>query len=420
MSPHDATRRDPAALTRRISRQMLPLALACGLLIALGVPAAWGLMGWQRLRAQAQTQARVVAAAIARDALRDHDVWIYRLTKTVPDALAHDPDAPDTTVRVFECSGAPLLAPDAPAARLVARARAPVRWPSGALLATVEVSRPFAPLRVADLGLITLAIALGALLGALVYLLPVRVARRQAAWLASEEQARADAEVALQRANASLRERVDAATSALRALSARHVAVQDRERARLARELHDGVGQLLSAIRLELTRPEHAVQALELCDHAMIELRRALQDLRPLALDSGTLVEALRDCAERFELRTGVATSFRHEGDATCEEALAASLLRVCQEALHNIGRHARADEVGITLRVSQDQVTLIVRDDGIGFDPATTTRGLGLDSMTARAILLGGTFQLDSAPEQGTRLTLTLPRQPPHHGPQY
>jgi signal transduction histidine kinase len=117
-------------------------------------------------------------------------------------------------------------------------------------------------------------------------------------------------------------------------------------------------------------------------------------------------------------VRTGIAASFRLEGAGEPDADAATCLLRVLQEALVNVTRHAQATEVGVTLVLGPGAVELEVSDDGRGFDPAAPAAGSGLRGVRERCALLGGEVRLESAPGDGTRLRVRLPRAPAPPGP--
>ena len=211
----------------------------------------------------------------------------------------------------------------------------------------------------------------------------------------------------------------------LQALSARLLQVEETERGRVARELHDGVGQLLTAVKLRLaslnpssgdyaSRRSECVAAI---DEALEQVRRMARDLRPSQLDDLGLVAALRSHLDRQASSAGFRPNFTHEGvlpgltpevETTC--------FRIAQEALTNIARHAQASEVWVTLAGTDSELRLEVRDNGRGFDVAAARSGaaagrsMGLLSMEERATLAGGRLKLDSALGRHTRLSLALP----------
>ncbi len=240
--------------------------------------------------------------------------------------------------------------------------------------------------------------------------------------LLQEEITRLRAAEAMERqANTDLGKWMASAVQELRALSERVVQIQETERGRLARDLHDSVGQALTALQLDLELlrrelPAPAAQELldrahTACGDAMSDLRRVVYDLRPPELVEGAEVAGvLGSYAERFELRTGVPTSFRATGGAIRSTEIATCLLRVLQEALTNVSRHAAATEVGILLQVRPREVVLEVHDDGQGFEPAAPRTGTGLRGIQERCAFLGGTVSLQSRPTEGTRISIHLP----------
>ena len=147
-------------------------------------------------------------------------------------------------------------------------------------------------------------------------------------------------------------------------------------------------------------------RSLQLCGRTMVELKRVVQDLLPVELETMTLREALRGRAEQFEGDTGIAVSFRHVGGEVSDPRLATALLRVFQEAMSNVLKHSGAMEVGVVLTVDSDKVTLVVFDDGCGFDQTAATTGTGLAGMKERLALLGGHLEVISSPQTGTRVT--------------
>ncbi len=196
------------------------------------------------------------------------------------------------------------------------------------------------------------------------------------------------------------------------------------ERARLARELHDSVAQALYGItlgaktaRATLDRdPERTRQSLEytirLAEGGVSEMKALLFSLRPDALEEGGLIAALTQHAHALEARHGLTVHAELPEEPQLSPDAQAAAYRVAQEALHNIVKHARAHAVWLSVTQDAAHVTLRVRDDGRGFDVTAQGRGtLGQRSMRERAAGAGGTLDVLSAPGQGTRVTLTLPR---------
>jgi two-component system sensor histidine kinase UhpB len=196
------------------------------------------------------------------------------------------------------------------------------------------------------------------------------------------------------------RERRDSARRAL--------AAQEAERARIARELHDEIGQSLTAAMLQIDRGE-AAEAREAVRTSLEEVREIARRMRPEALDDLGLASALAALTLEVSHRTGLLVERRIEPGLprlTPEEELV--VYRVAQEALTNVARHAEARHAWLTLGRRAAGVQLEIRDDGRGFDPAEAA-GAGLRGMRERALLVGGMLEIDSG-TQGSVVRLTLP----------
>lgn len=218
----------------------------------------------------------------------------------------------------------------------------------------------------------------------------------------------------------------------LRVLSNRMVELHEEGRLALSRELHDRVGQNLSALNINLSivlgqLPEatRCLVGARLKDsQGLVEatvdvITDVMADLRPPLLDDYGLLPALKAIAEQFSRRTGIAVGVR--GPAHLEglpKQMEISLCRIAQEALTNLAKYAHAENVKIEIALPPDQITLTISDDGIGFDPSTQPQhsgrtGWGMLTMRERAVALGGTLAIDSEPGLGTRVTVTLTRKP-------
>jgi two-component system, NarL family, sensor histidine kinase UhpB len=197
------------------------------------------------------------------------------------------------------------------------------------------------------------------------------------------------------------------------------LSVQEAERHRVARELHDEVGQTLTAMLLQVEGlapeiPEHLREELEeLRETARTgaeEVRRIAQRLRPEALDELGLPSALLALSGGFTDQTGVATD-RHVGRdlrLTPEEELV--VYRVAQEALTNIARHAEARHAELSLARDDGAVVLRVCDDGRGATPDELRSSYGVRGMRERAMLIGAALRIDSTPGGGTEVILRIP----------
>ncbi|WP_371665681.1 sensor histidine kinase [Streptomyces sp. NBC_01241] len=211
-------------------------------------------------------------------------------------------------------------------------------------------------------------------------------------------------------------------------LQAREAGVAD-ERRRLAAEIHDTLAQGLTGIIAQLqvvtsiadTDPalarQHLDRAVALARHSLNEARRSVHDLVPVALEHDDLVGALKKTVTGWGERHGVRAEFTVTGTAEpVHDEIAATLLRIAEEALANAGRHAGAARVGITLSFMDDELALDVRDDGRGFDPAALgprrrgAGGFGLGGMRARAERIAGTVEVETEPGHGTAVCARVP----------
>lgn len=218
----------------------------------------------------------------------------------------------------------------------------------------------------------------------------------------------------------------------LQVLSRRVVEVQEEERRHLARELHDEIGQSLTAIAISLQTIKRSGgpalrTPLEECtaivDHAIQQVRHLSLDLRPSLLDDLGLVAALRSHLDHQARRVGYQAHFAaDQGDIRpdLDPAIAIAAFRIAQEALTNVARHAHARRVRMSVRLRRRDgaLRLVVCDDGVGFDLEATHRregrgeGIGLLGMRERAALLGGRVDIRSSPGRGTVVRLTVPME--------
>jgi NarL family two-component system sensor histidine kinase YdfH len=199
-----------------------------------------------------------------------------------------------------------------------------------------------------------------------------------------------------------------------------------RERERMARELHDTLAQGLAGLILQLEAADghleggNPIRAQEVVQQAMQrarttlqEARRAIQSLRPAALEQGNLMDAIRREIQQFAADTGVRTTLAVGADAPdVSPAMAQDILRIVQESLSNVARHAQASHVRVRLAENRHGLVVVVQDDGVGFDPA---EGLerpgcyGVAGMRERARRLGGALRVESAPGEGTSVILSV-----------
>jgi signal transduction histidine kinase len=197
------------------------------------------------------------------------------------------------------------------------------------------------------------------------------------------------------------------------------MAGQEKERAAIARELHDELGQVLTALRMDAVwiskrlqskDPSAAGRARDMCrliDKNIEDVRGMAIRLRPGVLDDLGLVDALEWFTSDFEKRTNIACVFEHSRMPAIGEAIATAAYRIAQEALTNVARHAQATRADVALITRDRQLQLTVADDGRGFDTGRLSEfeGLGVAGMQERANLLGGKLEVRAAPGEGTRI---------------
>ncbi len=194
---------------------------------------------------------------------------------------------------------------------------------------------------------------------------------------------------------------------ALAKLSAKLLTAQEEERRRIARKIHDEVGQILAAARWALAAGEKE-EAEKLLAQGIEALRNLARELRPPLLDEAGLGPALRKLLANFSA-SGIQAEAEIE-EARYPELVETVAFRVIQEALENVRRHAQAKHVRVRVEEENGWLFGEVRDDGRGFDPAKTTPGLGLSGMREWVELLGGTLSIESGPGRGTRVLFRLP----------
>lgn len=195
------------------------------------------------------------------------------------------------------------------------------------------------------------------------------------------------------------------------------------ERQRMAREIHDTLAQGLTGIitqleaaqqsRHDTERERRIGHAKQLARDSLAEARRSVQALRPRALDNSKRPDALAGEVARWSATSGVAAQTRTTGEPRAlHPEIEVTLLRVAQEALANVAKHACASRAGVTLSYMEDVVTLDVRDDGAGFGspPPAADGGFGLIAMRQRVDRLAGQLAIESEPGAGTAVSASLP----------
>ena len=213
----------------------------------------------------------------------------------------------------------------------------------------------------------------------------------------------------------------------LRALAARLQAIREEERARVAREIHDELGQALTCMKIDLwqIREESSLDLvgkdavllkieglLGFIDATVDTVRRIASDLRPSILDDLGLVPAIEWQLSDFQRRTGIICAFKKPGSLVVDKAYSSALFRVFQESLTNIARHSEAEKVAITLRKTKGELVLAIRDNGKGIRESDVSgaASLGILGMRERVLPFDGHIHITGKPGNGTRVTVRIP----------
>lgn len=211
----------------------------------------------------------------------------------------------------------------------------------------------------------------------------------------------------------------------IEALSNRILEAMEEERARLARELHDELGQALTAVKLDLQLLQDTLkpaekeddtlkQSINLVDYTIDIVRRQSVSLRPPVLDDLGLIPALENMIKGFNKRTGIDIGLITNGlPSRLPGHLETALYRCIQESMTNIARHAKAENVLVKIKNNDRKIFVSVTDDGVGFEPAKLTvssEHIGLTGMQERIRLLGGRFKVQSSPAKGTKIIIIVP----------
>ncbi len=214
--------------------------------------------------------------------------------------------------------------------------------------------------------------------------------------------------------------------NSLKALTARLHQIREDERSRISREIHDHLGQMLTALKMDLSLLQRDVTAmgadgdsltsdingmLELVDSTLNAVRRIAQELRPEILDALGLVAAIEWQMQEFQERSGISCKFSAaKNTPPITDTQTTELFRIVQEAMTNIARHADASHAVVALYAEGDKFFLTIADDGKGFEVTDSKHlSLGLLGMRERAAAIGATFELDATPGKGTTITLVL-----------
>src|SRR5690348_3767665 len=224
-------------------------------------------------------------------------------------------------------------------------------------------------------------------------------------------------------------EELEQSRAELRALAARLQTTREEERTRIAREIHDELGQALTALKLDVawleshsTRSNSGVFRLgdaslsDRIDETMQIVRRIASELRPSVLDPLGLEAALEFLVQDVAKRTGIAIVLKADDFPRLPDHVASHAFRIIQEALTNVTRHSKATRVDVTVRRLEKSILLGVEDNGVGFTPQSLSglSSLGLVGMRERALACGGTLTIRGEPGRGTAIVVTIPVTPP------
>jgi PAS domain S-box-containing protein len=218
-----------------------------------------------------------------------------------------------------------------------------------------------------------------------------------------------------------------ASSEQLRNLAGRLVSVREEERTRISREVHDELGQSLTAVKMDLAwlagrlprrnaqlhdqMHERIRSTRQLASRIIQSVRRISTELRPAVLDLG-LAAAVEWQVQEFQARTGIQCKLRLLTQEVFAPDVSTALFRILQETLTNVARHAKATRVEVVKQKQRDRLVLRIRDNGRGFDPEdpSLSKSLGLLGMRERAAILGGQVNVSSAPGKGTTVTAWIP----------
>jgi two-component system sensor histidine kinase UhpB len=210
----------------------------------------------------------------------------------------------------------------------------------------------------------------------------------------------------------------------LRSVSRHLERIREEEQSRIAREVHDQLGQQITGLKMELALLRSYFQSgkdgeqiqskiadmFQLLDDTVVSVRKIASDLRPSMLDYFGLAESIENQNEEFTNRSGIKVEFsKPAADFVFEPGISIGLYRIYQEALTNVARHANATVVNTYLAVSEKEIVLTVTDNGKGFDHTKKTKSLGLLGMRERAHIMGGKIDIESEPGKGTTVKITV-----------
>lgn len=208
----------------------------------------------------------------------------------------------------------------------------------------------------------------------------------------------------------------------LRNLSRNIIADQEREREAISRELHDELGQMLTALRMDCvwlasylrdkdeTARQRATTMRDHIDKTLDDVSRMSHELRPGVLDDLGLIDAVESLVSDYEQRTGMACIFEHRDVPELPKTESTAIYRIVQEALTNSVRHSHATQVSVTMHRENGNLHVQVRDNGVGLPEDQEGQGFGITGMQERAYIVGGELRIESAPGRGTSVICRVP----------
>ena len=217
-------------------------------------------------------------------------------------------------------------------------------------------------------------------------------------------------------------ERLKESEDKLRRLAAHLISVREEERAHIAREIHDELGQVLTGLKMEVTwlakrlreKPliEKTDSMCKLIDATVGTVRKIATGLRPEMLDDMGLIAAVGWQAKEFQKRTGIRCRTKLPPEVKLDIDVSTTMFRIFQEILTNVARHSRATRVDMELAIAEDKVALEVIDNGVGIADSDLNgkKSLGLLGMHERALLFGGEVKITGTPGHGTRVSVSIP----------
>ena len=422
-------------LVRYLGARLGPLAVLVVVFTCLSAPLAFFVLGRRALQVQAKGAAEKVAAEIQRDAVERPRLWKYDSVKVLQHIRMQQADV---HIEVVTANGARVEGSGE-------LSGADVIWQAAPIVVNNEpVGKVWVAARTRELERDAIALliafaALGCVLGGFMYVFPMRAVSRAQDRIETLVDRLEQSQSALASLNENLEHQVDERSTELRQayselkekeqnlreISVRAVKLQETERRGIARELHDSAGQALTAIRIHLQLmtdllankvgdeklTDLAKRTTSMVDDTVEEIRRAVNLLGPAVLDDVGLEAAVTRAADDLHDTTGVEVDCAVELDAKLDASLESTCYRIVQESLTNVARYAEASHVEIRVTAGADQVELLVRDDGKGFDMNNRKRkSRGIIGMRERVELLGGQLTLESSPGKGTSISATLP----------